>query len=356
MRRLAVATAFIVLAACVLAISLGDFVRLRDNDARPALGAGEIAFVRTASVVAVEDLPERGALLAVRDGAGVARLGRIVGYPGEELSIAAGELLQGAAPLVVPFDQQAWVPWSDTARESTPTEWLELEAWRRDATGWSGDFQSPALRLVALDDGWLRDDGTRSPGQSCAPALRVALSVHWSRPQGQLQVELRDGGAVVQFIVERDGSKVSNAVQLLDAAGSTVQRGLAYADMRELPADAFEQEWIFEARAGWAQVRVDGQHYMSTPFPRGGDAPPDEPRALVRFGAGGATLARLAVWRAPAWRDEAPALRVAPGHCLVLADDPMAAARWDSCHQSWDRILGCPVAVVWPPSAWRRLP
>lgn len=356
MRRFVVVGALVAAVALVLGAFPGEFVRARDDAMWPALRAGEVAYVRPASTATKERPLARGALVAVRDDDGAASFGRIVGHAGETLRLAGGELLLGDAPLVVPFDEQAWIPWSDTAREATNWAWLGLDDWRREEGGWSGDAEAPALRLAPLDDGWLRDDGTREAGRASTASSRVALRVLWSRPQGQLVVELRDGGAVVQFVVERAGAKVSNAVKLLESRGEEVERGLGYADQEGLPEGAFEQEWLFEARAGWAQVRVDGEHYMSVPFPREGVAPAYAPRALVRFGAGGATLARLATWRAPAWRGEGAALRVAPSHALVLADAPAAAAAWSSCQRPLDRILGRPVAVVWPPSGWRFLP
>jgi hypothetical protein len=359
MRRFVVVLFLPVALSLVVASSLGDLVRVRDDERLLASDAGGIVFVRPASIDSVVDLPARGALVVVRDDAGAASFGRVMGLPGESLRLAAGELRQGDEPLVLPFDQQAWIPWSDTARESSAAAWAGLEAWTRDATGWSGDFRSPALRLGRLDDGWLRDDGTRAPGVACDPALRVVLRVLWNRPQAQLLVELRADDAVAQLVVEREGGKISNALRLLDGEGGAVRRGLAYTDLRDLPEGAFEQEWSFEARTGWLQVRVDGEHYMSAPLPRLDGASRHArgaPRALVRLGAGGATLARIATWRAPVWRDDAPALQVAAGHCLVLPDAPVAGSRWAACHRPWGAILGRPVAVVWPPSAWRRLP
>lgn len=356
MRRLAVTAPLVAVLVAAMAFLAGGFVRVRDEDARLAAGSEGIVFVRSAWIDSVADLPARGALVAVREESGGASFGRLMGVPGESLRLEAGELLLDDASLALPFDHQAWIPWSDTAREPGRASWKGLESWTRDASGWSGDFESPVVLLSRIDDGWLRDDGTRVAGEPCDAALRLAVRVRWSKPQCQMWLSLRHAGLVAQLVIQRDGDMLSNAVRVIHPTGATPPQGLAHADMSGLPLDAFEQEWTFEVRTGWAQVLVDGEHYMAAKLPPTSGNAHEGPSAAVRFRAGGATLVRLATWRAPVWRDDAPALHVARGHCFVLPDEPTAGARWPTCHRPWGAVLGRPVAVVWPPSAWRRLP
>lgn len=356
MRRFVVATLFVVVLVAAVVLLGGGFVRVRDDEARLAAGSEGIVFVRSAWIDSVADLPARGALVAVRDEAGGASFGRVMGVPGESLRLQAGELLLEDASLVLPFDHQAWIPWSDTAREPGPGAWKGLESWTRDESGWSGTFESPVVTLSRMDDGWLRDDGTRVAGEPCDAALRLAVRVRWSKPRCQMWLSLHHAGLVAQLVIQRAGVGISNAIQVIHPRGMAPARDLAHANMGELPSGAFEQEWTFEIRSGWIQVLVDGEHYMAAKLPATTEAANEASSAALRIRAGGATLVRLATWRAPAWRDDAPALRVARGYCLVMPDEPTAGARWATCHRPWSAVLGRPVAVVWPPSAWRRLP
>jgi len=367
-RALWVAALVAVLLLCVRAF-VGDVRRVESSSMEPTLAQGEWTFVS----LGVET-PTRGQLVVARPPRGdMPVVKRLSGLPGESVRLVQGDVWVNGAPPEVALDAFPWILHSDSERHAVRDSWSADATWTDLPHGVRGDMRSTPLRLLSVDDGWWTAQGERVDGPHAVADIKLDVTVKWTGHPAQLIVTLHQRGEAIELRIERMADSV--ALALLNGpsdAPEVARTGLAYANITELPQPehGLEQTWTVLARDGWAYVLYNGAAFMSAPLPKQrlhkGDTLQEgrsyPPRAIVRFGAGGGDLLRLALWRDLYWQPvgayavERP-LDLGPDQCFLLGDASFQSR--DS--REWGPVpvadlLGRPVAVVWPPSAWRWLP
>jgi hypothetical protein len=166
------------------------------------------------------------------------------------------------------------------------------------------------------------------------------------RRGGELHATISTGPAESS---EPEWTTRARATGLAAAAGSPQRLAFGVRDGRaDLHVDGVELASI--APLGWRLHRAD-QSQEGRSYP---------PRALVRFLAGAGEMRRLRVERDLHWQPVGAhavqrELPLGPDQCFLLGDASFQSRdgrQWGPTPLA--DLVGRPVAVVWPPSAWRR--
>lgn len=345
---------------------VGDVRRVESGSMEPALAQGEWVFVRYDA-----SPPARGELVVARPQASARPVvKRVAGLPGESVRLVQGDLLvSGMQPADAP---QVWVVVEDSALEPVESRWRCDASWTRDPGGLRGDERSTPLDLLAIDDGWLRSDGTRTAGPDAAADARLDAHMGWSTTQATLVLALHSRGDIFEAHIARDGARIEARITRASLALPGPAEGAERAELAHalLEAPAADQTWSLRLGNGRVSLLLDESSVCaaSSGAPRrhhadllqeGRSYPP---RASLRFAAGAGVLARLVVQRGLEWQPAGAhaverALDLGPDQCFLLGDASFQSRdgrEWGPTRLS--DLVGRPCAVVWPPSGWRWLP
>ncbi|MEY2747679.1 MAG: Signal peptidase [Planctomycetota bacterium] len=353
--------AVVVAALLFVRAFLADVRRVESGSMEPTLRTGEWV------LVLLDDAPPRAGELVVARESESARpvVKRVVGLPGETVRVSAGDLYIDGAPRRASEDDELWIEVADSAKEPFAAAWSVPSGWTDAAGALRGDAGSGPLRLDSVDDGWSRPERVRGPHE--VADLRVACELA-AGGDAIFELQLRQRGEALRARLERRGGELLAALATAAAEPSEPEWTTRARATGKAAAPGASQRIEFSVRDGRADLHVDGTELASI-APLGwrlhradqaqeGRSYP--PRALLRFVAGAGEVRRLRVERDLHWQPAGTHavqrdLPLGPDQCFLLGDASFQSR--DGRH--WGptplaELVGRPVAVVWPPSAWRR--
>ena len=353
--------AALLLAALATRAFVADVRRVESGSMEPTLRTGEWV------LVLLDGAPPRaGELVVAREAeSGRPVVKRVVALPGETVRVASGDLYIDGAPRRVDEADELWIEVADSAREPIAAAWSVPAGWTGVADGLRGDAGCGPLRLDSVDDGWTWPARVRGPHE--VAVLRVAADLSCAG-DATFEFQLRQRGEALLARLERRGTELHAILATAAAeAGEPEWTTRARATGVAAAADV-AQRIAFSVRDGRADLHVDGAELASI-APLGwrlhrADAAQEgrsyPPRALVRFVAGSGVVRRLRVERDLHWQPVGAhavqrELPLGPDQCFLLGDASFQSRdgrQWGPTALA--DLVGRPVAVVWPPSAWRR--
>jgi signal peptidase I len=304
---------------------------------------------------------------------------RVVGLPGETIQLASGDLYVGRSllppeaprpPLVPIFDDRVQ-DFSEAfyVEPAQATRWLGTVTGRRlDARG----ARDVRAKLRRLNDDHLAPDGTPNGkvvhGRSHANDAAVTFSLEIDEPWQRFFVDLTEEGdtfvcelvpasegrATVRLVRRATQGRDPGDPQTLDVTEVAFERGrphaFRFANLDNLLTVEVDRTLALKVSyAANTALRSDG----------------NSAHVLPRLEIGGddvvAQIDGLAVWRDTPYYDSGEFASgrpetLAPYELFVIGDN--SGESRDS--RQWgpvplQDVLGTPVAIVWPPSRWRRL-
>jgi type IV secretory pathway protease TraF len=305
-------TAFVAVRAFV-----GDLFTVGSSSMVPTLLPGQ-----RVAVLFDTSLPERGEVVVVRAAEADPLVKRVVGLPGEELSItSAGDLLvdrerldRSAAelPLVPIFDLARWgwsSLWSTTLPEAGAGVWTLPEGLTLET-------------VLELTDGHLDPAGSWVPGEEVVGDLELTVEGLELDPAATLGITLREGGEHARLEASAEGLVLWRLTRLPGSgqAGPVLRTELGRVDEPCAPGARVSLANLDDTLL----VRVNGVLVLRAEF---GAASPggSGPRAVLDCAGGDARLSGLLLardlhyTRRGSFAVDSP-VRLGPGEVFLLGD------------------------------------
>lgn len=374
---------------------VGDVYHVGTRSMEPTIwggeGGGEWVFVRFDRT-----RPARQALVvATVPGESTPVVKRVAGLPGESVRISDGDLLvdrvrlrpsEPRPPLVPIFDDR-WQRLDERFRIDAE----RARHWRKDGDAWLVDAtnlepESDAAMLVtdhALLDDYLGPDHEHVAGTTPVHDARFECRVRFDDPVGRVRVVLREAADTFELVLARaaDGAGSLTIVRTRPEIGATTPDGTTPTDGAALVHEPLVTTtlalplgtWLalaFENRDDTLRAECDGlsaplvhTYKGNSPVAPGTEATEALRTDRVAFGADAGRLAfrALRILRDVDYTSDG---RVGVANELLLGPDEVFLLGDLSSHsedgREWgpvplDALRGRPVAVVWPPSRWRKL-
>lgn len=339
---------------------------------------GELVLVRYTKRPALERFAP---LVIVRPGEEDPVVKRLAGLPGDSVQIAGGDLLidgvrLGAGsqrpPSVVIFDQRR-EPF-DESFQLTGEGWRPAGAgaWLADArAGFSPGTRPPraVYRRTVLDD-YPSATGQLVRGVQHVGDLALELDVSGFQDCG-LALQLTEGGDRFELRIQCDSGYLTFSLLRLgtgDAPEELGSSGRTYITDPLLELGA--RRLRFSNVDNVLSVQLSGEGaLLEVPYDANTklESAPDptsrhlRPRVSIEVLSGEATLGNVRILRDLHYTSRGEyavrgALRLGPDELFVLGDNSRESLDGrDFGPITTDQVIGVPMAVVWPPAAWRRL-
>lgn len=363
----------------VLRTFVGDVYHVDSGSMEPTIwgaeGGGEWVFVRYTDAA-----PTRQELVVAQrpaDDAPIVK--RVLGLPGETVQIAGGDVLVGGRRIAAADPRPPWIVVYEQGDrplgERFPVSTARKLRWRADGAVAELDAQGEPtdakLGLLYFHDA-LRDDYLGPDGELVRGSSQV------SDARFECDAVLRDVGARMRVGLSEQGDTFQAVITALADGACEVEIERRTTDA-EVPATLARArvDWplgarrrvAFQNRDNVLRVEVEGAVPVSAAYHENTYFPTDSTREgrsigyRVWFGgeAGRFTFARVRVLRDLSYTDRgafgvgAPC-ELGPDEYFVLGDHSSQSRdsrEWGPIRAA--DVVGRPVAVVWPPSRWRRL-
>jgi signal peptidase I len=376
-RRTFAALGALAAAALLLALArsfLFEVYRVDSGSMEPFLHGdeeqGERVLVR---YVARPDLARFDTVVILLPGASEPVVKRVVGLPGERVQLVAGDLVidgrrlgsEVARPAPVPLFDSRHLALAEAFQLAGPGWSREGDAWRLDTRGSGPALESSAAWTAQLFDGHLDAAGRAVAGATEIGDVLLELELSGLEGAGRFEAMLSEEADRFRLELSFAGERL--AASLWRAHPLDGDSRLAAVELAR-PGDSL--------RVRFANVdnhlRVDLgdlRGALAFDFERNAplDAVPDRNyrhlRPRASFGAVDLALRveRVRLLRDLHWGERgtfavSEPLRLGPDEIFVLGDN--ASESLDSREHGpvpLSAVIGLPVAVVWPPSSWRRL-
>lgn len=378
--RVVFALAALVVLWLVARTFVGGVFHVDSASMEPAIFGGERVFVRYD-----RSPPSRFECVVMqRPGEEAPLVKRVVGLEGEGVAISHGDLLidnarlPGSVPRPAPilvFDDRALdVATKFRMGSSRANPWTEQgDAWTVDARAVPQNADAGLMFWSEpLRDGCFRPDGTRVEGEVDVADAYVGCEVRADDEAGRLRLSLLEQGDTFEAQITWNAAdatgKHAPAEARLVRRNREPEQVLARAEIDLVPGRWHALRFSnvdnsltldFDGHAALLQAAYKENVFHATDALKEGKSYGDR----VRLGGEGARISFRAI---RIWRDlhytergryavEAP-IDLNPDQCFVLGDNSVASRdsrEWGAVHVS--EIVGRPVAVVWPPSRWRRI-
>lgn len=368
------------LAAAILLVRtfVGDVYHVDSGSMEPTLwgaeGGGEWVFVRYS-----DDAPARQELVvAQRAGDDAPIVKRVLGLPGESVSVSGGDVLVNGRRLPPEDARPPWVVVYDQAlrplEERFPAAAAQKLLWgiARDAAELDARSVARDANLGLLffhdpfDDDYLGPDGELVRGSSQASDARIECDVVLRDARSQLRIGLSEQGDTFQALV-RPGDDGTCEVAIVRR---NAPEGLSKLASARIAWPLGERRRLaFSNRDNVLRLEVGGAQPLVAPYRENALHPSDHLREGKSFGYRiwfGGDQGRFEFRGVRVLRDFSYTDRGAYGvgaPCDLGPDEYFLLG--DHSSQSRDsresgpvharEIVGRPVAVVWPPARWRRL-
>lgn len=382
-RKLVVRAAWIAAAALLVLFVARTFVgavyHVDSGSMEPFLwgdeGQGEYVFVRFD-----RSEPERQEVVVVRrKNEDDVIVKRVVGLAGETIRIVQGDVLVDRTRLrpseprpdeVVVFDDR-WHRLEDrfVILDEQSRLWTHAGSeWLLDAREIPLTTEKSMLQLRdPVNDDYLGPDHEFVAGASEANDLRFACEVRFDDPRGRVRIQLREMADSFQASLERvDEATVELTLTRINTSSTVETIGTA---RFPLHVGSWTPFWL-ENRDNALRVGFDGPGsplvatYKENALNSAENREPERSygyRAAFggeggRFGFRSIRVARDLVYTSQGRFGVESELQLGPGQYFLLGDhssNSRDSREWGPIDAS--EIVGRPVAVVWPPSRWRRL-
>lgn len=301
-------------------------------------------------------------------GADELRVKRVVGLPGESVTLRLGDLLIDGA--LLPPDAPRPAPFEvfDSARDELE-DWFHFEPryWTREETGWELDATAiaPGARAGMMMFELSAQSHREAAGGAEVGDLAVEMSLRLGTPPALVRVLLIEQGDTFDLELSADaGGLVTKLTRL---SGNNRREVLGEARMETDPA-AWHRLRLANLD-NHLSVELDGAELLAADYAENHFHPSDHHHLGRTFGynlmlggeGGRAAFADLRVWRDVYYTPQGEfaarqALQLGPSELFVLGDH--SATSSDGRH--WgptlpEEVVGRPWAVVWPPGRIRRL-
>ncbi len=355
---------------------VGDVYYVDSRSMAPTLHGGprdgEYVFVRFDRRA---DLRRFDLVVLQRPGDSAPLVKRVAGLGGETIQLAAGDLFVGGKLLPPQAPRPAWIELFDSGK--TPLEHLFSVAhsgslWSRTPAGWRLEAprgRATAAELIprALDDYFDRY-GERVGGRRQVGDLALELEFTLEGAWADLRLRLTEEGDRFDLVLV-PGPQPGRALARFErrSAPRFTAQVLAQTDLDFAPDRA--HRLVFSNIDNRLRVDLDGasavfEHVYAENAAMWGLETGFQ-HQLPRAAFGGEELSlvvrRARVWRDVSWVDvgrhavDQPFV-LAPDELFVLGDnsaESLDSREWGPALREW--LVGRPLAVVWPPSRWRRL-
>lgn len=306
-------------------------------------------------------------------GASVPVVKRVAGLPGEQVQLVGGDLvidgrrLGAGAPRPAPvllFDSRL-APLGDTLQLAGPGWSRDGDAWHLDARGGGPALESVAAWTAQLYDARLDAQGRRSEGVTEIGDLVLEFELSELEGPGRFEATLSEESDRFRLELRLAGERLAASlwrVQPGDGesrlAAVEVARPTGTLRVRFANVDNHVSVDLGDVRDALA---VD--YPRNAPLESASDRSYRHLRPRAAFGALDLALCveRVRLLRDLHWGERGThavtePLRLGPDEIFVLGDN--ASESLDSREHGpvpLEAVIGVPEAVVWPPSAWRRL-
>jgi len=299
---------------------------------------------------------------------------RAVALPGETVQISGGDLLVDGRRLRVQAPGLGPIAVYDERFESLDRAFQLVGAWRKQGDGWrmEGRSAEPALDVSAAFERKLLDErlgagGERHGGHVEVGDAILAFDLWLEGPGGRFGLRLSE-----------EGDRFELALDPLegDLLRLTLSRRSGRGTAEPLSSIELPVEWdrwhhlCFANRDNQLELQLDGDrpclsHAYEANTPLGGLPDPTYRHLMPRvaFWAAGldARVRSVRILRDVAYSNRGgygvnQPLVLGPDELFVLGDN--SSESLDSRELgpvSLEEVLGVPLAVVWPPTGWRRL-
>lgn len=371
------------LTASVLVVRtfVGDVYHVDSGSMEPTLwgaeGGGEWVFVRyTDAAPARQDL-----IVAQRHGDETPIVKRVLGLPGESVQVSGGDVLVNTKRLGASEPRPNWIPVFDSTtrrlEERFPAATAQKLLWtfephgaRLDARGVPRDA---ALGLLyyrdAFQDDYLGPQGEVVRGTSSASDARIELSITLHDPMSQLRIGLSEQGDTFQAIAQPDETGWCDVAITRRNAIDARDKALVLATARVAWPLGIARWVTFENRDNQLRLMVAGAEPLVVTYKDNALHPADHMgegkslgyRAWFGGDSGRFDFGEVHVLRDLTYTDRgafgvgAPC-DLGPDEYFLLGDHSSQSRdsrEWGPIRAN--EIVGRPLAVVWPPSRWRRL-
>ncbi len=300
---------------------------------------------------------------------------RVAGLGGETIQLAAGDLLVGGKLLPSVAPRPAWIELFDSAASPLEQHFSVAHPgslWTRAPEGWRLEAprgRATAAELIprALDDYFDRH-GERVGGRRQVGDLALELGFVLDGAWGELRLRLTEEGDRFDLVLAPApvAGRVLARIERRSAP-RFVAEVLAQTELEFAPERAHRV--VFSNIDNRLRIDLDGapavfEHVYAENAAMWGLETGFQ-HQLPRAAFGGEELSllvrRVRLWRDVSWVDvgrhgvDQP-LVLAPDELFVLGDnsaESLDSREWGPALSEW--IVGRPLAVVWPPSRWRRL-
>jgi signal peptidase I len=298
---------------------------------------------------------------------------RVVGLPGERVQLVGGDLVIDGRRLGADVARPAPVTLFDSRRMQLdqafqlagPGWSRDGEAWRLDTRGGGPALESSAAWTAPLRDGYIDDAGRAVAGATEIGDALLELELSALEGAGRFEAVLSEEADRFRLELRLEGGRL--AASLWRAHPLDGDSRLAAVEVAR-PAGALRLRFAnvdnhLRVDLGDVRAALAFEYERNAPL----DSVPDRNyrhlRPRVSFGAVDLALRveRVQVLRDLHWGERgtfavSEPLRLGPDEIFVLGDN--ASESLDSREHGpvpLAAVIGLPEAVVWPPSAWRRL-
>lgn len=298
---------------------------------------------------------------------------RVVGLPGERVQLIGGDLVVDGRRLgagvarpapVLLFDSQR-MDLAEAFQIAGPGWSRDGGAWRLDARGSGPALESSAAWTAQIYDGHLDGAGRAVAGVTEIGDLLLELELADLDGTGRFEAVLTEEADRFRLELASAGERLS--ASLWRATPLEGESRMAAVEV-ERPSGALRVRFAqvdnhLEVDLGEVRGAISVDYERNTPMELVPDRRYRNLRPRVSFGAVGLALRieRVRLLRDLHWGERgtfalSEPLRLGPDEIFVLGDN--ASGSLDSREHGpvpLSAVIGLPQAVVWPPSAWRRL-